>query len=112
METSFFISTAALQRLAPWSARHEEALLAAPRDLHEAYRPAAAEDRRRAGARLFYDGGDGQGFRLSRQGNRSAAGDATACGRVMNGHASMVVPTKNKINAGPPVEGFTINSCG
>src|SRR5262249_23494115 len=54
------------------------------------------EDRRRAGARLFYDGGDGQGFRLSRQGNRSAAGDATACGRVMNGHASMVVPTKTK----------------
>jgi ATP-dependent Clp protease protease subunit len=34
------------------------------------YRPAAAEDRRRAGARPFYDGGDGQGFRLSRQGNR------------------------------------------
>ena len=42
----------------------------AQRDLQEAYRPAAAEDRRCAGARLFYDGGDGQGFRLSRQGNR------------------------------------------
>src|SRR4029453_7408166 len=43
---------------------------AAQRNLHEAYRPAVAEDRRRAGARLFYDGRDGQGFRLSRQGNR------------------------------------------
>src|SRR5262249_34174262 len=40
------------------------------RDLQKAYRPAAAEDRRCAGARLFYDGGNGQGFRLGRQGNR------------------------------------------
>src|SRR3974390_760747 len=42
---------------------------AAQRDLHEAYWPAAAEDRRRAGTRLFSDGRDGQGFRLSRRGN-------------------------------------------
>src|SRR4029450_6416559 len=34
------------------------------------------------------------------------------CGRVLNGCASMVVPTKNKICAGPLVEVFTINSCG
>src|SRR5215831_1416060 len=65
---------------------------AAQRDLREAYWPAAAEDRRGVGARFFYDGRDGQGFRLSRQGNRSSAGDATACSRVLNGHASMVVP--------------------
>src|SRR5262249_7543718 len=57
---------------------------AAQRDLHEAYWPVAAKDRRGAGARFFYDGGDGQGFRLSRQGNRSSAGDATACSRVLN----------------------------
>ena len=50
--------------------RNPKSQEAAQRDLHEAYRPAAAEDRRRAGARLFYDGGDGQGFRLGRQGNR------------------------------------------
>src|SRR5262249_45366936 len=60
----------------------------AQRDLREAYWPAAAEDRRGAGARFFYDGRDGQGFRFSRQGNRSSAGDATACNRVLNGHAS------------------------
>ena len=42
----------------------------AQRDLQKAYRPAAAEDRRCAGARLFYDGGNGQRFRLSGQSNR------------------------------------------
>src|SRR6516164_10458756 len=75
---------------------------AAQRDLHEAYRPAAAKDRRGAGARFFYDGRDGQGFRLSRQGNRSSVGDTTACSRVLNGHASSLSPW---------LEVFTINSC-
>src|SRR5262249_25438482 len=65
---------------------------AAQRDLREAYWPAAAEDRRGAGARFFYDGRDGQGFRLSRQGNRSSAGDTTACSRVLNGHCIVVIP--------------------
>src|SRR5262249_32219616 len=64
----------------------------AQRDLREAYWPVAAEGRRGAGARFFYDGRDGQGFRLSRQGNRSSAGDATACSRVLNGHASGYPP--------------------
>src|SRR6516225_9307677 len=74
---------------------------AAQRDLREAYWPAAAEDRRGARARFFYDGRDGQGFRLSRQGNRSSAGDATACSRVLNEHASWLSPW---------LEVFTINS--
>src|SRR5207248_1454104 len=65
---------------------------AAQRDLREPYWPAAAEDRRGAGARFFYDGRDGQGFRLSRQGNRSSAGDTTARSRVLNGHASWLSP--------------------
>src|SRR5262249_14358185 len=65
---------------------------AAQRDLREAYWPAAAEDRRGAGARFFYDGRDGQGFRLSRQGNRSSAGDTTACSRVLNGHCTWLSP--------------------
>src|SRR5215468_6617584 len=74
---------------------------AAQRDLREAYWPAAAEDRRGAGARFFYDGRDGQGLRLSRQGNRSSAGDTTACSRVLNRHASWLSPW---------LEVFTINS--
>jgi hypothetical protein len=60
--------------------------------LGQAYWPAAAEDRRGAGARFFYDGRDGQGFRLSRQGNRSSAGDTTACSRVLNGDTSNTRP--------------------
>jgi len=63
--------------------------------------PAAAEDRR-GGARFFYDGRDGQGFRLSRQGSRSSARDTTACSRVLNGHALWLSPRS---------EVFTINSC-
>src|SRR5262249_27952664 len=47
--------------------------------------------------RFFYDGRDGQGFWLSRQGNRSSAGDTTACSRVLNGHCIVVIP---------PVGGF------
>jgi ATP-dependent Clp protease, protease subunit len=31
-------------------------------------------------------------FGLSRQGNRSSAGDTTACSRVLNGHASWLSP--------------------
>jgi Clp protease len=74
-----------MQFVRPRDSKSQEA---AQRDLREAYWPVAAEDRRGAGARFFYDGRDGQGFRLSRQGNRSSAGDATACSRVLNGHAS------------------------
>src|SRR5262249_58042557 len=65
---------------------------AAQRDLHEAYWPVAAKDRRGAGARFFYDGRDGQGFRLSRQGNRSSAGDTTTCSRVVNARCIVVSP--------------------
>src|SRR6516164_7176942 len=72
--------------------RDSESQEAAQRDLHEAYWPAAAEDRRGAGARFFYDGRDGQGFRLSRQGNRSSAGGTTACSRVLNGDTSNTRP--------------------
>jgi ATP-dependent Clp protease protease subunit len=52
---------------------HAQEILNLKKRLNEIYMkqywPAAAEDRRGAGARFFYDGRDGQGFRLSRQGN-------------------------------------------
>ena len=57
---------------------HAQEILNLKKRLNEIYMKHTGQPlqkiRRGAGARFFYDGRDGQGFRLTRQGNRSSAG--------------------------------------